>query len=240
MDERDEEWPAATLVTRPSFLRRYAYDGPSRTRAIEAIPAMTPFVGPEQLMREHGLRELVRLGANESAFGPSPKAIARDERRARASGVVRRSRIARFARRARRASTPVDPEQIVVGAGIDDLMGLAVRAFVAPGGARADDARHVSDVRLSRDRLRRNAGRSAVSRRRHARSRRAARRLRERSPRRSSTLPIPTIRADVSSRATTSRVSTMRCPPTRCCSGRSLRRFRRPSRTVAGRHFETA
>ena len=46
------------------------------TPAIEAIPATTPFVGPEQLMREHGLRELVRLGANESAFGPSPKAIA--------------------------------------------------------------------------------------------------------------------------------------------------------------------
>jgi len=46
------------------------------TPAIEAIPPTTPFIGPEQLMRETNRRELVRLGANESAFGPSPKAVA--------------------------------------------------------------------------------------------------------------------------------------------------------------------
>ena len=46
------------------------------TPAVEAIPATTPFIGPEQLMRETGQRELVRLGANESAFGPSPQAVA--------------------------------------------------------------------------------------------------------------------------------------------------------------------
>jgi hypothetical protein len=34
------------------------------TPAIAAIPETTPFVGPEQLMRETGLHELVRLGAN--------------------------------------------------------------------------------------------------------------------------------------------------------------------------------
>ncbi|MDP9111847.1 MAG: pyridoxal phosphate-dependent aminotransferase, partial [Candidatus Eremiobacteraeota bacterium] len=43
---------------------------------IDAIPATTPFIGPEQLMREGGLAGLLRLGANESAFGPSPLAIA--------------------------------------------------------------------------------------------------------------------------------------------------------------------
>lgn len=102
--------------------------------AIEAIPATTPFVGPEQLMRETHQRELVRLGANESAFGPSPKAVAA------------------MARELPRLSWYGDPEsldlrdalaekhaceasQIVVGSGIDDLMGLAVRAFVEPGGA---------------------------------------------------------------------------------------------------------
>ena len=44
-------------------------------RAIAGIPASTPFIGPEQLMRESGRGELLRLGANESAFGPSPKAV---------------------------------------------------------------------------------------------------------------------------------------------------------------------
>ena len=46
------------------------------TPAVEGLPATTPFIGPEQLMRETGRRELVRLGANESAFGPSPIAMA--------------------------------------------------------------------------------------------------------------------------------------------------------------------
>jgi len=101
--------------------------------AIEAIPATTPFVGPEQLMRETGLRELVRLGANESAFGPSPKALA-------AMGAEL-ERLSWYGdpesldlRDALAQKHGCSPEQIVVGAGIDDLMGVAVRAFVAPGG----------------------------------------------------------------------------------------------------------
>jgi histidinol-phosphate aminotransferase len=102
------------------------------TRAIEAIPEMTPFVGPEQLMRVQGLRELVRLGANESAFGPSPQAV-----RAMNAELERlawygdpESLDLRDALAVKHACLP---EQIVVGSGIDDLMGLAVRAFVAPG-----------------------------------------------------------------------------------------------------------
>lgn len=103
------------------------------TPAIEAIPATTPFIGPEQLMRETGLHELVRLGANESAFGPSPKAIA-----------AMRAELERLSWYGDPESLDLRdvlaerhgcrPDQIVVGAGIDDLMGLAVRAFVGPGG----------------------------------------------------------------------------------------------------------
>ncbi|MGC1379677.1 MAG: aminotransferase class I/II-fold pyridoxal phosphate-dependent enzyme [Candidatus Baltobacteraceae bacterium] len=102
------------------------------TRAVEAIPATTPFIGPEQLMRETGQRELVRLGANESPFGPSPKAIAA------MSGEL--ERLAWYGdpesldlRDALAEKHGCRPEQIVVGSGIDDLMGLAVRVFVAPG-----------------------------------------------------------------------------------------------------------
>ncbi len=100
--------------------------------AIEAIPATTPFVGPEELMRERGLAALVRLGANESAFGPSPKAVA-----AMAGELERLSWYgdpeSLDLRDALAAKHGVRPGEIVVGAGIDDLMGLAVRAFVAPG-----------------------------------------------------------------------------------------------------------
>ncbi|HLX26149.1 MAG TPA: aminotransferase class I/II-fold pyridoxal phosphate-dependent enzyme, partial [Candidatus Cybelea sp.] len=102
------------------------------TPAIEAIPATTPFIGPEQLMRELGRSELVRLGANESAFGPSPKAIEA------MSGEL--ERLSWYGdpesldlRDALAAKHGCRPSQIVVASGIDDVMGLAVRAFVAPG-----------------------------------------------------------------------------------------------------------
>ena len=102
------------------------------TAAVAAIPATTPFIGPEQLMRETGQRELVRLGANESAFGPSPKAVA--------AMSAELPRLAWYGdpesldlRDALAEKHRCRPEQIVVGSGIDDLMGLAVRAFVAPG-----------------------------------------------------------------------------------------------------------
>jgi histidinol-phosphate aminotransferase len=104
------------------------------TPAVEAIPSTTPFVGPEQLMRETGQRELVRLGANESAFGPSPKAVA-----AMSAELPRLSWYgdpeSLDLRDALAEKHRCAPEQIVVGSGIDDLMGLAVRAFVAPGDA---------------------------------------------------------------------------------------------------------
>lgn len=95
---------------------------------------MTPFVGPEQLMRETGRSSLVRLGANESAFGPSPAAVA-----AMGAELERlwwygdpESYELREAL-ARKHGVAVD--NVLVGAGIDDLMGLVVRAYVAPGGA---------------------------------------------------------------------------------------------------------
>lgn len=94
----------------------------------------TPFVGPEELMRAAGRSELVRLGANESAFGPSPKAVA--------AMSAELPRISWYGdpesldlRDALAAKHGCGPQEIVIGAGIDDLMGLAVRAFVAPGAA---------------------------------------------------------------------------------------------------------
>ena len=85
-------------------------------------------------MREMGLRELVRLGANESPFGPSPSAVAAMTREL--------PRLCWYGdpesldlRDALAAKHHCRPEEIVVGSGIDELMGLAVRAFVAPGQA---------------------------------------------------------------------------------------------------------
>jgi histidinol-phosphate aminotransferase len=85
-------------------------------------------------MRETGRSELVRLGANESAFGPSPKAVA-----AMSADLERLSWYgdpeSYDLRAALAAKHGCRIEEVVVGSGIDDLMGLVVRAFVAPGGA---------------------------------------------------------------------------------------------------------
>lgn len=101
--------------------------------AIEAIPATTPFIGPEQLMRDTGQSTLVRLGANESAFGVSPRAL-----------ETMRTELERLSwygdpesyelRAALARKHDVRIEELVVGSGIDDLMGLVIRAFVPPGG----------------------------------------------------------------------------------------------------------
>ena len=84
-------------------------------------------------MRESGLRELVRLGANESAFGPSPRAVA--------AMTAELPHLSWYGdpesyelREALAAKHVCRIDQIVVGSGIDDVMGLAVRAFVPPGG----------------------------------------------------------------------------------------------------------
>lgn len=103
------------------------------TPAIEAIPATTPFIGPEQLMRERGLRDLVRLGANESPFGPSPKALAAMQEQLDRLGWYGDPESLDL-RDALAAKHACETGQIVVGSGIDDVMGLAVRAFVPPGG----------------------------------------------------------------------------------------------------------
>jgi len=49
---------------------------PFPTRRIAAVPTVTPFVAPEELARRVGRTSLLRLGADESAFGPSPRALA--------------------------------------------------------------------------------------------------------------------------------------------------------------------
>ena len=102
------------------------------TPLVAALPATVPFVAPEALERQSGRTFRLRLGANESTFGPSP----------RAAEAMRASvdRISYYAdpesyelRAALAACHGVAMEEIVVGSGIDDLLGLVVRAYLAPG-----------------------------------------------------------------------------------------------------------
>ena len=99
---------------------------------VAAVPASTPFVAPEELARRVGRSSLIRLGANESAFGPSPKAIAAMLEAVPYSSLYGdpESLELRTALALRHACRR---DNIVVGSGIDDLMSLIVRTYCAPG-----------------------------------------------------------------------------------------------------------
>jgi len=102
------------------------------SKVLSRVPAMTPFVGPETIERKRGRPFRLRLGANESAFGVSPKveaAIA--EEIAHASWYCDPEHFDLRTKLARKHG--VEIENLVVGEGIDGLLGVIVRAFVDPG-----------------------------------------------------------------------------------------------------------
>ncbi|MEZ5899749.1 MAG: pyridoxal phosphate-dependent aminotransferase [Hyphomicrobiaceae bacterium] len=102
------------------------------TPIIEALPKLVPFVGPEAIERGTGRKFLARLGANESVFGPSPKAIAvmreaaeTNWRYADPESYELRAALAAF--------HGLDVGNIVVGEGIDGLLGLTCLMYLTPG-----------------------------------------------------------------------------------------------------------
>lgn len=108
-------------------------DTPRYTPLATALPASVPFVGPETQERTMGHAFTARLGANESLFGPSPRAIAAMEQAARGSGCMAIEN--HDLRQALAAHHGVTPAHIVVGEGIDGLLGYLVRLLVGPGDA---------------------------------------------------------------------------------------------------------
>lgn len=99
---------------------------------IRAIPASTPFIAPESLARQSGRPFRARLGANESPFGPGPRAV--EAMRSALEQVGLYGDPENYDLRTAVAEREcVSPERIVVGAGIDDLLGLLVRVLMNPG-----------------------------------------------------------------------------------------------------------
>lgn len=104
------------------------------TRQVQSLPAMVPFTSPEQLERAQGKSFELRLGANESPFGPSPRAL-----QAMLTAV---NQVKWYGdpesfdlRRALTAKHGVPAACISIGSGIDDLLGLIVRVLLEPGDA---------------------------------------------------------------------------------------------------------
>lgn len=96
------------------------------------LPATVPFVGPETQERDRGRPFAARLGANENVFGPSPAALtALHETEMWMYGDPESHDL----RAALAAHHGIGMENIVVGEGIDGLLGYLVRLFVSEGDA---------------------------------------------------------------------------------------------------------
>src|SRR5262249_54568490 len=102
------------------------------TQIVAGLPDQVPFVGPEALERRMGRRFTLRMGANESIFGPSPKVITTiKDAAAEAWKYCDPENYDLKVELARHHG--IRPENVVVGEGIDGLFGNAVRLFVEPG-----------------------------------------------------------------------------------------------------------
>ncbi|MBS0563298.1 MAG: pyridoxal phosphate-dependent aminotransferase [Proteobacteria bacterium] len=106
--------------------------GPRFTPLIDSLPATVPFVGPETQERARGRPFAARLGANENVFGPSPLALAA-MRDAAAEVWMYGDPESHDLRHALARHHGVDAGNIMVGEGIDGLLGYLVRLVVGPG-----------------------------------------------------------------------------------------------------------
>src|SRR5215468_10340018 len=90
---------------------------------------INPYIGGEA--KAPGIARPIRLASNESALGPSPKAIA--AYRALAGEIHRYpDGGAEELRDALGEHYKLDPARIVCGSGSDELIGLLIRAYAGP------------------------------------------------------------------------------------------------------------
>jgi histidinol-phosphate aminotransferase len=99
---------------------------------IAALVPYEPGKPVEELERELGIEGAIKLASNENPLGPSPRAL--EAARRALSGMHRYPDGGSFGLRRRLAShLGVEPGQIVLGTGADEILELLVKAFVRPG-----------------------------------------------------------------------------------------------------------
>ena len=106
--------------------------GPQVPEYIRKLAVYVPGKPIEEVQRELGVSDIVKLASNENPLGPSPKAVAAIEkalpdlhRYPDGSGYALRKALA--------ARHGVDIEQIILGAGSVEIIEMLARAFMADG-----------------------------------------------------------------------------------------------------------
>ena len=105
---------------------------PKTTELAASLPATVPFVGPEAIERRRARGFAARIGANESVFGPSPRVldVIRD---AAGEAWMYGDPESVDLRGALAAHLGVGPGNVMIGEGVDALLGYAVRLYAGPG-----------------------------------------------------------------------------------------------------------
>ena len=105
---------------------------PRLTSLANSLPSSVPFVAPEMTERISGIPFIARLGANESSFGPSPKVkqVIADS----TADVFKYGDPDAFdLKKELEKYLKVPTENIIVGEGIDGLMGILCRLMLEQG-----------------------------------------------------------------------------------------------------------
>lgn len=102
------------------------------SKEVASLVPYTPGKPIEEVKRELGLSEVIKLASNENPLGPSPKA--------QAAVIAAVTSLHRYPdgsgynlRKALAAYLDLEPENIVLGNGSDEIIEFCARAFLAPG-----------------------------------------------------------------------------------------------------------
>jgi len=99
---------------------------------ISSLKPYKPGKPLEELEREYGVTDSIKIASNENPLGPSPKAL---EAIRRALGNLHRYPDASGFKLKRKISEKfrIDAAQVVLGNGSDEIIGMLTRAFLQPG-----------------------------------------------------------------------------------------------------------
>ena len=105
------------------------------SRAVKGVQGLTPYVPGkpvEELERELGLTNIIKLASNENPLGPSPQALE--------AAQVALGELSRYPdgngfalKQALADKHGIDAERIVLGNGSNDILDMVARCFLGPG-----------------------------------------------------------------------------------------------------------
>ena len=102
------------------------------TAGVRALMPYQPGKPLSELEREYGIRDAIKLASNENPLGPSPLGVAA-ARLALAEVELYPDSHGFALKRALAAALAVDPGQLVLGNGSNEILQLVARAFLNPG-----------------------------------------------------------------------------------------------------------